>query len=73
MSQSFEASLSRLEEIVDIIENRETGLEPAMALYKEGLALSKACGETLSRYETEITLLKKEFDGSFREEPFQEA
>jgi exodeoxyribonuclease VII small subunit len=71
--ETFEQSLSRLEEIIDTIENRETGLESAMALYKEGLLLSQHCGELLSRYETEVSVLKKESDGLFSQTAFSES
>ena len=71
--ETFEQSLARLEEIVDIIDNRETDLESAVALYKEGLVLSKTCGDALNRYETEIMTLKKEFDGSFTQVSLTEA
>jgi exodeoxyribonuclease VII small subunit len=71
--QTFEQSLTRLEEIIDIVENSETGLEAAMALYKEGLSLSNRCGELLNKYEAEVSVLKKESDGLFSQAVFNES
>ena len=70
MQPTFEQSLSRLEEIVNTVENRDIDLETAMELYKEGLSLSKICGDTLNRYEAEIILLKRDFDGTFNQTIF---
>jgi len=70
MAGQFEKSLSRLEEIIGIVESGETGLEDAMELYKEGIALSKACGELLDRYENEISVLVKQSDDTFSLKPF---
>lgn len=73
MKQTFEQALTRLEEIVDLIENNETTLDAAMKLYKEGLNLSKTCGAALTRYESEISLLQKDAEGAFTLTPVQEA
>ena len=65
MADTFEKNLKRLEEITQKLESSQTSLDAAIKLYKEGLELSKKCGERLNKYEAEITLLKKEFDGTF--------
>lgn len=67
---TFEEAMNRLEEIVETVESGDTTLEDAMSFYKEGLSLSKTCGELLNRYETEITLLQKEAEGLFTQKPF---
>ena len=67
---SFEQSLARLEEIVATVENRDTSLDEAMNLYKEGISLAKSCSDMLGKYENEIMTLVKESDGSFTETPF---
>ena len=69
---SFEQALSRLEAVVEAMENDETSLEASIALYKEGMGLSKHCNKILSRFEAEVTILQKEADGSFTEEPLFE-
>jgi len=68
---SFEQALTRLEVVVEAMENDETALEASIALYKEGVALSKHCNEILSHFETEVTLLQKESDSSFTETPMK--
>jgi len=66
-NMSFEQALQRLEVVVESMEKDETSLEASVALYKEGVSLSKHCNEILSRFEAEITILQKEADGSFVE------
>ena len=60
---TFENALTRLEAVVEAMENEETTLESSISLYKEGVKLSKHCKEILSRLESEVMLLQKE-DGS---------
>ncbi len=68
----FETALNRLNEIVETVENGEASLEETLALYKEGLKLSKTCETILMKYEKEITVLQKETDGLFTEAAFME-
>ena len=69
--QSFEEAMTRLEEIVEQLEQEEAALEDAVALYKEGLTLSALCREKLAAAEGEIVLLRKEA-GLWQEEPLEE-
>ena len=68
----FEQALSRLSEIVEVIEDGDTTLDGAIDLYKEGLGLAKNCGEILGRYESEVLLLQKDADEAFTLTPFSE-
>lgn len=52
--QSFEEALSRLEEIVDQLEDDSISLEETLELYEEGIKLSKMCTETLEQAELRI-------------------
>lgn len=52
--QSFEEALSRLEEIVDKLEDESISLEDTIRLYEEGIKLSKICTETLEQAELRI-------------------
>ena len=61
--RTFEQSLARLEKIVDSLEQGETPLESAIALYEEGIELSKECMETLSRAELKVKKLSKDMNG----------
>lgn len=59
---NFENKLSRLEEISSLLESEGIGLEEAIALYEEGIELSKYCVSTLKNAELKITELKKKLD-----------
>jgi len=65
-TKSFEQSLRRLESIVDQLESAELPLEESLKIYEEGIALSKACMETLTRAELKLRTLSKDVEGTFR-------
>ena len=56
--ESFEVKLHRLEEIAAKLDSEDIGIENAIALYEEGIKLSKECLETLKNAELKITELK---------------
>lgn len=62
--------MSRLEEIVRILEGGDRPLEESMSLFEEGVKLSNECREVLEKTERRITLLLKN-QGS--EVPFDES
>lgn len=51
---SFEEALTRLEEIVEELEDESISLEKSIDLYEEGIELSKLCTETLEEAELRI-------------------
>ena len=55
----FEASLKRLEAIVETLERGEAPLEKALDLYEEGLKLAQACSETLRTAELKLKKISK--------------
>ncbi len=57
---NFEKDLSRLEEISELLENNEIGLEDSISLYEEGVKLSKSCLTNLKKAELKVTKLKNE-------------
>lgn len=57
---NFEKDLSRLEEISELLENNDIGLEDSISLYEEGINLSKSCLTTLKKAELKVTKLKNE-------------
>lgn len=67
----FEEKLEKLEEIIERVEDGETPLEDAIALYKEGMAAARECGEILLKIEEEVSLLEKTAEG-FMLEAFPE-
>jgi exodeoxyribonuclease VII small subunit len=54
--ETFDTRLTRLQEIVALLETGALPLEQGLALYKEGMGLSKACREQLERARHEILL-----------------
>lgn len=59
---SFEEALVKMEEVVQKLEQGDLPLEEMIALYKEGMELSKICGDTLKNAEATIETLVKEQD-----------
>jgi exodeoxyribonuclease VII small subunit len=57
---NFENDLKRLEQISNLLESNEIGLDDAIALFEEGIKLSKICINKLNDAELKITELKKE-------------
>lgn len=55
-SESFDARLERVQEIAAALEGGELPLERSLALYKEGMALSRLCREQLENARNEIAL-----------------
>ena len=69
--RTFEQSLARLEKIVDSLEQGEVPLESAIALYEEGIVLSKECMETLSKAELKIKKLNKDMSNKIELADFE--
>lgn len=59
---SFEEALTRLEEIVDQLEDESISLEKSIELYEEGIELSKICTETLEEAELRIQKVAEQAD-----------
>lgn len=64
---SFEEAMKQLEQIVDRLEEGDVPLEEAIAIYKEGMELSKLCHDKLKSVEEQLTQIITE-DG--RKESF---
>jgi len=67
-TDSFENSLKRLEEIAELLENDEIGLDESIKLYEEGINLSKICYNKLKDAEVKITELKSQLENEFENE-----
>ena len=57
---TYEKAMSRLEEIVSLLEKSEISLDESMKLFEEGTKLTALCSKKLSEAEQKITLLTKE-------------
>ena len=62
-SNSFEASMERLETIVRQLEQGNAPLEESLKLFQEGTALVQSCAKLLDSAEQEIVKLTKTADG----------
>ena len=68
---SFEAALTKLETIVDSMEQGEVPLADLLAKYEEGTKLLKLCETRLKDAELKIEKLKATKDGTAAFEPFE--
>ena len=53
----FEASLKRLEELVDKMEKGELSLEASLKTFEEGIKLTRECQQALKEAEQKVSLL----------------
>lgn len=60
---SFEQSLSRLEEVVDLMEDPQTGMDDLVNYYKEAIELTVFLNDALTGYEHKVTELTKTAEG----------
>lgn len=67
--KSFEQAMSRLEEIVNQLEQGDCGLDESLKLFEEGAGLAGLCNEMLDKAEQKVNLLVGEHSGE--EVPFQ--
>lgn len=61
---SFEAALTKLETIVDAMEQGDVPLAELLAKYEDGTKLLKICESRLKEAELKIEQLKKQKDGT---------
>ena len=69
-NMTFEAALSRLEEIVRSMEGGTAMLDESLALFEEGVGLVKFCTKALDDAEQKVRILQKEDDGTVSETDF---
>lgn len=69
--RSFEGSMTRLEEIVTLLERGDAPLEQALSLFEEGAGLLRSCQQQLDAAEQRVTLFTSGPDGRPVETPFQ--
>ncbi len=67
----FEGSMTRLEEIVTLLERGDAPLEQAMALFEEGAKLLRECTAQLDQAEQKVSLLTAGETGQPEERPFE--
>ena len=67
---TFEQALSRLDEIVKLLERGDAPLEESLKLFEEGTALVNRCGTALDKAEQKVTILMKSETGEVTEKVF---
>ena len=69
--KSFEENISRLEEIVSMLERGDAQLNDSLALFEEGTKLVTICSTMLEKAEQQVVKLQKGADGEPVELPFE--
>ena len=57
-TKSFEQGLSRLDEIIALLEKDHVPLDELMSLYEEGIGLLRRCNDALDKAEQKVKLLR---------------
>lgn len=70
--RSFEENISRLEEIVSMLERGDAQLKDSLALFEEGTKLVATCSGMLEKAQQQVVKLQKGADGAPCELPFEE-
>ena len=69
--QSFEESLQKLNDILALLEDPDLGVEEALKLYEQGVALVRSCETKLSAVKQRITYIDTEASATNDEEELQ--
>ncbi|MCD4785758.1 MAG: exodeoxyribonuclease VII small subunit [Candidatus Eremiobacteraeota bacterium] len=70
--KKFEENMARLEEILQIMERGELGLEESIKYFREGSGLYKLCEKKLKSAEGEIVVLMEGLEGDVIQKPIEE-
>ena len=57
---TYEKAMTRLEEIVSLLEKNDVSLDDSIKLFEEGTMLTAFCSEKLKNAKAKITLAEKE-------------
>lgn len=69
---NFEDAMKRLDAIVAKLEEDKLPLDEMLAVYEEGVALARYCGEKLEAAEQKVRLIARQADGSVALEDFHD-
>lgn len=67
--KTFEAALSRLEQITEELENGELSLDASLKKFDEGIKLADYCNSRLAEARTKVDILLEK-NGQIEAEPF---
>jgi exodeoxyribonuclease VII small subunit len=68
--ERFEEALSKLEKIVEKMEQGDIPLEDSLKLFEEGIRLSRFCNQKLDEAEKRVEILLKDEEGKIKSQPF---
>ena len=66
----FESAIARLEDIVKTMEGDSLSLDESLALYEEGVALTRRLNRELCEAEQRVQILQRTADGEIKPAPF---
>ena len=69
--KKFEEAMERLEKIVESLESGDLSLEDSLGIFEEGMKLVGFCSKKLEEAEQKVTLLVKEGEGKYSQQPFE--
>jgi len=69
--KKFEEAMKRLEDIVQSLESGDLSLEDSLGIFEEGMKLVGFCSKKLEEAEQKVTMLVKESDGKYSQQPFE--
>ena len=69
--ETFESAMSRLEQIVELMESDNLPLEELLTRYEEGVTLVKVCEQKLSAVEKRIEIITRNAAGEPQVEEFE--
>lgn len=59
---NFEKNLKQIQDILSKLENGQASLEESMALFEEGIVLTKQCQDYLDNYKGKFEVIKEELE-----------
>lgn len=68
----FDEAMTKLESIVQRLEDGDLSLEESLAIFEEGINLARLCTKQLDEVERRIEILIKGEDGELKIVPFAE-
>jgi exodeoxyribonuclease VII small subunit len=69
--EKFEEALSKLEGIVERLEQGDISLEESLKLFEEGVRLSRFCSQKLDEAEKKVEILLKDDEGKVKAQRFE--
>ena len=68
--KKFEEAMERLEQIVETLESGDLPLDESLKIFEEGMGLVNFCTKKLEEAEQKVTILIKESEGKWAQQPF---